>query len=195
MKKILAFFSVFIFCLSGPAAAAIYVVDPAHSEVAFSVKHLVISHVKGRFHKFEGEFEFDKGKVELKSAWLTIRAESIDTDVDKRDNHLRSSDFFDVVKYPIITFTLKRAKKTIANRMVAFGDITIHGITKGILLKGEFLGAATGPQGKRRVGFTARGVINRKDFGLKWNQVLETGGVLVGDEIKLIIEVEGIEKQ
>ncbi len=195
MKKILAFFAVFIFWLSGPSSAAIYVIDPAHSEIAFSVSHLVISHVKGRFHKFEGEFEFDKANVKLTSAWLKIRAESIDTDVDKRDNHLRSSDFFGVAQYPLITFKLKSCKRTIANRMVAFGDITIHGVTKGIILRGEFLGAATGPQGKKRVGFTAGGVINRRDFGLTWNQIIETGGVLVGDEIKLIIEVEGIEKQ
>jgi len=175
-----------------PAFSANFAIDKSHSEIAFSIKHMTISNVKGRFNDYKGSFAFDEKTKTIKSASLKINTASIDTRDAKRDADLRSPNFFDVAKYPNIIFTMKNARRNSENKYMVIGDMTIHGITKRVMLDVEFLGAVTDPWGNHRAGFTMRGKINRKDFGLTWNKVLESGGLVVGDEVTLLIEFEGI---
>ncbi len=187
--------ALFFSCTSSAfAEVKTYEVDSSHSYIGFSVKHLMISKVKGRFTDLQGEFSFDDETKQLKSATATIQVASINTEKKKRDKHLKSPDFFDVEKYPVITFNLKQSKHS-GDEIEVKGDITIHGITKTITLRGEYGGSVTDPWGGHRTAFSASGKINRKDFGLTWNKVLETGGVVVGDTITLILEIEGIQKK
>ncbi|MBI3581955.1 MAG: polyisoprenoid-binding protein [Nitrospinae bacterium] len=174
------------------ALAADYVIDKAHTNIGFSVKHMVISNVKGNFTDFSGVFSFDEKGKKLTKAEAVIKAGSVFTNEPKRDDDLRSPNFFDVAIYPNITFKLVGAKSLGGDKMRAVGDLTIHGVTKRVTLDGEFLGTAKDPMGDLRAGFTAHTVVNRKDFGLNWNKVLDNGGVLVGDEVKLLVEVEGV---
>jgi polyisoprenoid-binding protein YceI len=183
---------VFLALAVSPALAAKYVVDPQHTYIGFSVKHMVISYVKGQFLDFKGGFEFNQDKTALRNAWLTIKTASIETQEKKRDDQLRSMDFFNIPQYPVITYHMTGAKNTGGRQMIVDGKITIRGVTKKVRLEGEYLGTAKDLLGKTRSGFTARGVLNRKDFGLTWNKALEAGGVLVGDKVNLVIEVEGI---
>ncbi len=180
--------------LGRPAAAAEYQVDRDHTSIGFSVKHMVISNVKGYFRDYSGGFSFDEKTKTFSKADLTVKAASVDTQVVDRDKDLRSANFFDVEKHPDITFILKKSQALGGNAMRVVGDLSIRGVTKEIVLEGEYLGSAKDPKGNQRVGFTATGKIKRGDFGLKWNQIIETGGVLVGEEVKLLIEVEGVLK-
>jgi polyisoprenoid-binding protein YceI len=177
---------------ASPAAATSYKVDDAHTSVTFSVRHLFTS-VEGRFKTFEGQIEFDPAAPEKTTVKGTIDAASIDTNVQKRDDHLRSPDFFDVAKHPKIEFVstgVSDVDKT-KNTGKIQGNLTMHGVTKPVVLDAQFLGAATDPWGNKKAGFTASTVINRKDFGLGWNQALESGGVLVGDDVTIRLNVEG----
>lgn len=174
--------------LSGFLYGAPFEVDIEHSNVGFKIKHLMISNVKGHFSKFSGTYDLDNGV--LKSLNGTIETASIDTGIEKRDNHLRSADFFEVEKYPQITFKMTSFKEEEVT-----GDLTIHGVTKSVTLEAEVSGAVKDPWGNMRSGISLEGEIKRSDFGLKWNEVLEAGGVVVGDEVKLSIELEGIEKK
>lgn len=165
-------------------------VDVAHSNVGFSVRHMMISKVRGRFTKFEGAFKgnldnFIDGKVNF-----GIDASSIDTDNEDRDNHLRSDDFFDVEKYPHITFASTDIVITGENKYDIIGEMTIKDVTKNITFKAEYLGKGKNPWGVDVGAFEATTKISRKEFGLTWNQTLEAGGVLVGDDIKIDIEVQ-----
>ncbi len=171
--------------------AAVYKVDPDHTTVSFKVRHL-FSKVQGLFNKFEGTVDYEPGKPETWKTSGTIDAASINTNVPQRDKHLRSADFFDVEKYPTISF--KSAKVTSATETHATmeGFLTIHGVEKPVLLDLEIRGVGKDPWGNTRAGFTAMTKINRKDFGLNWNEALETGGVLVGDEVEITLEIEGI---
>ena len=169
------------------ASAAVYKVDPSHSNVGFKVKHMMISTVSGKFNNFSGMYDLDKGQ--FKSLSGMIKADSIDTGIVKRDDHLRSADFFDVAKYSDITFSMTSATK---NKMT--GNLTIQGITKKVVLDIDMGGVVEDPWGNQRSGFVLSGKINRKDFGLMWNKAIEAGGVVVGDEVKMIVEVEGIEE-
>jgi len=195
MKKIFTTAFLTLLFFASPALAGSYVIDPVHTQIGFSAKHLVITNVKGRFKEFSGSFELDEKTKKLENAALSIAAKSIDTEVEKRDNHLRSPDFLNVKKFPKITFKQKAAGVTQGSRMWVTGDLTIRGITKEIRLEGEFLGTITDFQKNRRAGFTASGEINRFDYGLKWNNLLELGGAVVSKEIKLILEVEGVRKK
>ncbi len=182
-----------ILCLPVGGWAATYKVDVDHTTVGFQVRHL-FTKVSGRFDRFEGQIVFDPeepGKVAVKG---TIDAGSINTNVAKRDEHLRSKDFFDVEKFPKIAFVSTRATEVdaSANSGKLQGELTIHGVTRPIVLDVAFLGEGKDPWGNRRAGFTAKTTIDRKDFGLTWNKTLETGGLLVGDEVLIEIEVEGI---
>lgn len=183
-----------VFFLSVPAFADSYIIDPAHTHIGFSAKHMIITNVKGRFKEFFGSFDFDEKSKKLKDVKLNIIAKSIDTEVEKRDNHLRSPDFLNVKKFPIVTFVMKDAGFIEGNELWMVGDLTIRGVTDEIRLKGEFLGSVKDLKGKQRVGFTGTGKLDRFNYGLQWNKLLELGGAVVSREIKLIIEVEGVKQ-
>lgn len=167
------------------ASAAVYKVDPSHSTVGFKVKHMMISTVTGKFGNFNGSYDLDKGQ--FKSLSGVIKTDSVDTGIAKRDDHLRSADFFDAANFPEITFTMTSATKS---KMT--GNLTIRGVTKKVVLDVDMGGVVEDPWGNQRSGFVLTGKINRKDFGLNWNKAIEAGGVVVGDEVKLVVEVEGI---
>lgn len=165
-------------------------IDKSHSEVGFSIKHLMISNVKGEFSDYSADIEFDTKTKKFTKLVATIKPTSIDTGIEKRDNHLRSPDFFDVEKYPDMTFKMTSYKHDDDNEGYIYGDLTLHGVTKPVKLEVEFNGMVKDPWGGTRAGFTIEGKINRKDFGLSWNKALEAGGVLVGDTVKIHIELE-----
>lgn len=165
-------------------------IDPAHSNAQFSVRHLMISNVKGEFTQVSGQIDFDPQNPETLSAEATIDVSTINTREPDRDKHLRSADFFDVANFPAISFKSKKTAKGHGGLKLT-GDLTIHGITHEVTL--DVQGPTTpvkDPWGNTRVGASATTKINRKDFGLTWNQALETGGVLVGDEIRITVDVE-----
>ena len=169
---------------------ATWEIDPAHSNAQFSVRHLMISNVKGEFTQVSGQIDFDPQNPETLSAEATIDVSTINTREPDRDKHLRSADFFDVANFPAISFKSKKAAKGHGGLKLT-GDLTIHGITHEVTL--DVQGPTTpvkDPWGNTRVGASATTKINRKDFGLTWNQALETGGVLVGDEIRITVDVE-----
>lgn len=180
------------------AQAANYKVDAGHSSVGFAIKHLVVSTVKGQFNEFDGTFVYNEKTKTIESASGEIKASSIDTNEPKRDDHLRSPDFFGVdPKNPaspnnVIKFKLTKYTKKNDKEGKAVGDLTIRGITKPVTLEVEIGGTVKDPYGNERMGFEAEGKINRKDFGIAWNKALETGGLVVGDEVKLELHVEGI---
>ncbi len=162
-------------------------IDPSHSSIEFQVKHLMISKVKGRFTEFAGTLEAREDGT-LKASG-TIQTASIDTHEPKRDEHLRSADFFEVERYPEISFASSEIAPTGGTDFRVVGELTIRGITKPVELTGSVEGTGDDPWGNDRVALELRGEINRSDFGLTWNQALETGGVLVGDTIKLELEL------
>ena len=169
-------------------------IDPAHSHVEFAVRHLMISTVKGRFGVVTGTLKTDetdpaKGEVEV-----SIDASSIDTREAQRDAHLKSADFFDVERFPAITFRGNRISDVSGNRFKLTGDLAIHGVTRTVTLDVTSEGRGKDPWGGERAGFSATTKIKRSDFGLTWNQVLETGGIAVGDEIKIALDIEGIKQ-
>jgi polyisoprenoid-binding protein YceI len=170
-------------------------IDPSHSGVHFTVRHLVISKVRGSFGKWQGVVEFDEQSPSASSVSVRIDAASIDTREEKRDAHLRSPDFFDVDKYPELTFTSTRVEKRSDSEYRVSGDLTIHGVTRPVVLASELLGRGKDPWGNERIGFAATTTINRKDFGLSWNQALETGGVLVGDKIEIALDIQAVKAQ
>lgn len=178
------------------ARATIWQVDPAHTHVAFAVKHLMISTVRGRFSDVAGTVIVPGGDFSRAQVEATVGVASIDTREPRRDGHLKSPDFFDVDKHPTMTFQSRRIERTAAGRdeYRLVGDFTLHGVTNEIVLDATFEGLAKDPHGNNRAGFNATGKINRKDFGLGWNQLLETGGVVVGDEVKISIDAEIIAK-
>lgn len=169
-----------------------HTLDKSHTEVGFSIKHLMITNVKGEFTNFNGEIDFDYKTKSFNKLNAVIKTDSVNTGITKRDNHLRSDDFFLAKKYPQITFKMKSYKGE-GDEGEMLGDLTIRGITKEIKLKVEDLGTIKDFQGNNRVGFTLKGKINRMDYDLKWNKTLEFGGVAVGEKVKLIIEIEAKE--
>jgi len=177
------------------AFADTYTIDPAHSSVGFKVQHLMVSKVYGKFDKFAGTFDYDPKNTKIWKASATIEAASINTGIEKRDAHLRGADFLDADKFPTLEFRSTGVLGAKGGSKKLKGDLTIHGVTKPVTLDLEVGGVAKDPWGGTRAGFTATGKINRKDFGLTWNKALETGGVLVGEEVYITIEVEGVLKQ
>ncbi|MGE5589428.1 MAG: YceI family protein [Bacillota bacterium] len=166
-----------------------WVLDPSHTLAEFSVKHMMIATVKGRFSGVEGVVYADLPDFTTAEVEATIDASTVDTREGQRDAHLRSADFFDVEKFPKITFKSKRIDRNGDDyRMI--GDLTIRDVTREIALDVTFEGTGKDPWGNERAGFSATGKVDRKDFGLQWNTVLETGGVLVGDQVKIAIEAE-----
>lgn len=165
-------------------------VDPAHSLVEFAVKHLMISTVKGRFGEVKGTITHNESQPTQSTVQIEISTASVDTRAEQRDAHLRSPDFFDVERYPTMKFTSKRIEGDVKGEFKLIGDLTIRDQTREITLDAEFQGRGKDPWGGDRMGFEATGKVNRKEFGLSWNQALEAGGWLLGDDIKMTIEVE-----
>ncbi|MBI1745460.1 MAG: YceI family protein [Acidobacteria bacterium] len=180
--------------LNGFSWAAEYTIDPDHSQVIFKVKHLGISTVTGRFEKLSGAFEFDPQNPAGAKARASIETASINTAIAKRDTHLRSADFFEAGKFPAITFMSKAIKSTKDGKFIMSGDLTMHGVTRSVELQVELGGVIKDPWGNQRAAFTGSTTINRKDFGLTWNKAMETGGLVVGEEVKISLEVEGVQK-
>lgn len=168
-----------------------YKIDPAHSEVFFQVRHLVTK-VRGRFSDFEGTIDYNEGSPETSSVNFSIKTASIDTNVGDRDTHLRSGDFFAAEEHPTLTFKSKKITKKGGESFDVLGDLTVRGTTKEITLPVSFLGNATDPWGGKRIGFEAETTLNRKDFGLNWNAALETGGFLVGDDVKVTLSIQAV---
>jgi polyisoprenoid-binding protein YceI len=170
-------------------------IDTSHSGVGFTVRHMVISKVRGAFERWQGVIDFDEQNPAASKVSVTIEAGSIDTREAKRDAHLRSADFFDVEQYPEIRFDSTRVEKGDEGQYVVTGDLTIRGVTREVQLEAEYLGGGKDPWGTQRIGFSAKTAINRKDFGLNWNQVLEAGGVLVGEKIEIALDVQAVKAQ
>lgn len=173
------------------ASAATYQVDPVHSQIEFTVDHLVVFKVSGSFNEYQAEIEADPGTKSLQSATADIKVASIDTREAKRDGHLLSADFFDAENHPVMTFASKRVEGS-GDNITVVGDLTIRGTTKEVALKGSFRGENTDPWGNVRAGFSASTTINRHDYGLSWNKALETGGFVVGDKVTINLEIQGI---
>lgn len=172
----------------------IWTIDPAHSRIEFLVRHMMISKVRGVFEKFSGTVALDEENPENTTVDVEIDASSINTREERRDAHLRSADFFDVENYPTLNFRSKKVERLGENTARLIGDLTIRGVTREVVLDVVFNGMAMAPWGQESAGFTAHTTINRKDWNLTWNQALETGGVLVGDEIEINIELELIKQ-
>lgn len=165
-------------------------IDTLHSNIGFAVKHMMVSTVRGHFTDYTGTLELDPNDLTRSHFKAEIGAASVDTREGKRDEHLRSADFFDVENHPKITFESRRIEHKQGHEYRLIGDLTIRGTTCEVILDAEFAGLQKSPWGDTRTGFSLSGSINRKDFGLLWNTALETGGVLVGDKVKLEIELE-----
>lgn len=187
---LLAFFFIPIF-----AYGSTWQIDPDHSSFQFKVRHLMVSNVKGDFTKVRGMVTIDEQSIADLKVDIAIDAASVNTGHAKRDEHLRSADFFDVTKYPTITFVSKKIERTGKDTLKVIGDLTIRGVTKEITVDVEGpTPEVKDPGGNFRRGATAAAKINRQDFGMMWNRVLDTGGVLVGDEVNIYVEVELIKK-
>jgi polyisoprenoid-binding protein YceI len=167
------------------------IVDKVHSEATFEVRHL-ITKVRGRFTDFDGTIQLDEQNPAASTVKLSIRTASVDTNVADRDAHLRSADFFDVEKFPTIEFVSSRVEKAGPDRFVATGNLSIRGITREVTIPVTALGTAKDPWGNVKAGFEAETTLNRKDFGLTWNAALETGGFLVGDEVKVGFSIQAL---
>ena len=168
-------------------------IDVGHSAIHFHVRHMVISKVHGRFARWSGALQLDPQDLTRSSVEVAIDAASLDTQVADRDTHLRSADFLDVDRYPQITFRSKRVEKA-GDGLRVVGDLTLHGVTREVELEAEYAGTAKDPWGNERAGFAAKAAIDRRDYGLKWNAALETGGVLVGEKVEITIELEAVKQ-
>jgi polyisoprenoid-binding protein YceI len=173
---------------------ATYTIDNAHSDVSFSVRHMVFAKVRGHFDKWTATLAFDEADPTKSIVEATIEAGSINTREAQRDGHLKSPDFLDAEKHPHLTFKSKRVEKVGAGNYKVIGDLTIRGVTREVPLEVEELGAGKDPWGNQKVGFLAKTSINRTDWGLKWNQALETGGVLVGEKVDIELDIEAVKK-
>lgn len=168
-----------------------WTIDPAHTGIHFIARHMMFTKVRGSFKSFHGTLELDEADLTKSKVDVTIDSASVDTGEPKRDGHLKSADFFDVEKFPSLTFKSKSIAKKGQDYAVT-GDLTIHGVTKEIVLDAEFEGKGKDPWGNEKTAFSAKTAINREDFGLKWNQVLEAGGVLVGTKIEIELDVQAV---
>lgn len=200
LNQALASAAVALLLGSSVDAADTYKIDPAHTSITFSVRHLGINNVKGQFKEFTGVIVVDEGTITEASG--TILVKSVDTGVPQRDEHLRTADFFDAAKHPTITFKAKRIKKQPVfarhrlpdGRITIVGDFTMRGITKELRLPARLTGPAKDPWGNTRIGLAAKAKLNRKDYGINFHQVLETGALLVGEEVELEIDAEVIKE-
>ncbi len=176
------------------AATERYNVDPDHSIVGFSVAHMVVSRTTGRFTEYTGFIEMDAEAKTVKAIEAVVQTASVNTNHTKRDTHLKGPDFFNVEKFPTMTWKMKSYEKQ-GEQYAAKGDLTLLGVTKEVVLTGSFNGVAKDPWGNTRAGFTARGKINRKDFGMNWSKALDSGGLVVGDDVDINLEIEVIKQK
>jgi len=176
-------------------ATSTWTIDPTHSIAEFAVKHLVITTVKGRFRDLEGKLEIDQANPENSSVRANIQVASIDTNLADRDAHLRSDDFFNAEQYPLITFQSTRLERINDEHYKVHGDLTIRDVTRPVTLDTEFEGEIDDPWGNHRAALTATTQISRKEFGVKWNQALETGGAVVSDKVKITLHIEAIRQK
>lgn len=180
--------------LAAPVLAETYQIDPVHSSAMFRIRHMV-SKVSGRFDKLQGTFDHEKDHPKGFKAAGEIDAASINTHVEKRDEHLRSPEFFDVAKCPTLTFKSTKVTEAQGDKLKLHGDLTMHCVTKPVILDVEFGGITKDPWGNQRAGVTATTHLNRKDFGLTWNKVLEAGQLMVGEDVEVTLEIEGTAKK
>lgn len=184
----------FSLMIAAPAFAADYSVDPAHSNVKFTIKHNMISTLEGSFSQFDGTYSFEEKKAADANVSFTIQAASVVTGNEKRDAHLKTADFFDTAKFPTITFVSKSIKAAGKDKYKLAGDMTMHGVTKTVTFDVTYNGSVKDMMGADRTGFSADGKINRKDFGIVWNKTLDKGNVMLSDDVTLLLQVEGVKK-
>jgi len=173
-------------------ATSTWTIDPTHSIVEFAVKHLVVTTVKGRFRELEGTLQIDEGHPENSRVTASVDVASIDTNVADRDAHLRSDDFFNAEKYPKITFQSTRVERVDDANYRVHGDLTIRNVTRQVVLDTEFEGEVDDPWGNQRAAFTATTQMSRKEFAVRWNELMETGGAIVGDNVKVSLNIEAV---
>jgi polyisoprenoid-binding protein YceI len=197
MKIVTHAFAAFaIMAFPALASASSWKIDAAHSDVGFKVRHLMVSNVKGNFNKYNGVVDLNDTDITRSKIDVTIDVNSINTNEAKRDEHLRSAEFFDAAKYPTMTFVSKKWINGANGALKVAGNLTIHGVTKEVVLNVEpFSAEVKDPWGNTRRGTSASTTVNRKDFGLNWNKALETGGLMVGDEVTVQLEVELVKIQ
>ena len=196
MKRwINAFVLLSLLILPSLVSAETWSIDPEHSIVGFKVRHMMVSNVKGNFPAFSGTVEIDDKDITKLKVDVSIEAASINTNMSKRDEHLRSPDFLNAAKYPVMTYVSTKVEKAGAGKLLVVGNLTLHGITREVILNVEGPTAAfKDPWGNLRRGASATAKINRKDFGLNWNTLIESGGALVGEDVAIEVEVEMIKK-
>ena len=192
LKQTLASVAAVVLLNSFAFAADTYKVDPLHTSVSFSVRHLGINNVKGKFKEFEGALVLEGDT--LTEASGTIQVQSVDTGVEKRDNHLRTADFFDAAKYPTITFKTKRVEKDGSGQLVLIADFTMRGVTKELRLPATMSKPTKDPWDGVRVGLETKTKLNRKDYGINYNELLETGAMAVGEEVEIEIHTEAVKE-
>jgi polyisoprenoid-binding protein YceI len=178
----------------GVFAADTYKLDLSHSSVAFTVRHMVIANVRGNFKEFEGTVLYDPADVTKSSVEVTIKTASIDTDNTQRDTHLRSADFFDAEKFPTITFKSKSVEKK-GDGYVLNGSLTLRGVTKDVAIPFEVLGVVKDPYGNTRLGAHGELTINRMDYGVSWSKSLDAGGLVVSEEVKILLDIEAVKSK
>lgn len=193
LKKLVRTLAIALSAMTTSTMAATYAIDASHTTIGFAVKHMVVANVKGSFGEFSGTINYDPEAPESTAASAVIKVDSIDTNNADRDEHLKNSDFFDAEKFPEITFETTRVEGSAPN-MTLIGNLTMKGVTKEISLPVELNGPITDPWGNERIGISGVAEINRQDFGINWNKMLDNGGLVVGDIVKLMIEVEGIKQ-
>lgn len=195
MKRFISIITLLALLLPLSATASTWTLDPDHSTVQFKVRHLMISNVKGVFEKVSGTLNLDEKDITKSKVDVTIDTASVDTNIKKRDDHLRSADFFDAAKFPTMTFTSTKVEKVGADQLKVFGNLSIKGITRPVILEVENLSPEIkDPRGKERRGASATTSINRKDFGVNWSATMDNGGMVVAEDVAIQLEVEFIKK-
>lgn len=193
LKRVFAGFLLVSLMAAGVTAGE-WSIDPVHSSIGFRVRHMVVSRVKGKFDDFSGTINFDGKNWKDAGVTVTAKVASVDTDNERRDNHLRSEDFFNAEKYPELTFVSKKVTKGEGDRFTITGDLTIRGVTKEVTFDCEFYGTTKDPSGNTRAGFSAEAKINRQEFGVSWSHTLDSGGLVVSDEVEIMLEIEAVMK-
>lgn len=192
MRKSMVTAASLLLVLASVARAEKWELDIPHSSIGFSVRHMVVAKVHGKFNDFSGQIDFDGKNLEKGSVTVNAQVASIDTDNKKRDDHLRSPDFFDAEKFPTMIFKSKKVIKGSGREFKLVGDLTIKDVSKEVTFDCEFNGLINDPMGNTRAGFSAEAKINRQDFNVKWSKKLDAGGLVVGDEVKISLEIEAV---